>query len=282
MFQYNCIFTGGSSRGLCYVGVLKALEELNISIKTYAGSSIGALIITFYALGYSQKEIEYEIDKLNLCSLFLDFNFNILSNLAFSQGKIYLNWLREKVEQKYYGTDYKKGKMPAVCFKDVPKDIYITATDLESSSNFVFSKYTTPNVEIASALVASSSMPGLLPPFKFENKILIDGDILRGRPLWKVVPELRDEKLLEFRITGGNKNKFSKNPIKLVNSIVNAAAYTIDNDAVETYKEDFDIIQINVPNVTFTDFKFSIEKKKEIYKIGYDAVIKHFFNANLQ
>ena len=278
MKNYNCIFTGGSTRGLCYVGVLKAFEEQNITINIHAGSSIGALIITFYALGYTSSEIEYEVNNLDLYKLFLDFNFNIISDFAFSRGNIYLNWLRDKVESKYYGKNYKKGKMPKVCFKDIDKNIIIVATNLETSELEVFSKETTPDMEIALALRITSSMPGLLKPVVYEGKTLIDGDILRGRPIWKIVNKLIKEpdKLLEFRITGGNKNKISRNPIKLVNSIVNACAYTIDNDAVNTYKDYINIIQIDVKDLLFTDFKLSRGQKKEIYKIGYDKTIKYF------
>lgn len=273
--NYNCVFTGGSSRGLCYVGVLKALEELNIEIDIYAGSSIGSLMAVFHAIGYSAEEIEQEVDNLNLCALFRDFNFNILSDFAFSKGNIYLNWLREKIETKYYGKEYKKGKTKPVCFKDIEKEIYITATDFETSNCFVFSKYTTHNVEIAFALRASSSMPGLLKPVRFQNKILIDGDILRARPIWESISKLKEEKskILEFRIAGGNKNKISLNPIKLVNAIVNIAAYTIDNNAVSRYKNEINILEIDIPNVDFTDFKFTYNQKKEIYNIGYEKTI---------
>ena len=277
MKNYNCIFTGGSTRGLCYVGVLKALEEQNITINIHAGSSIGALIITFYALGYSAGEIEKEVDNLDLYKLFLDFNFNIIGDFAFSRGNIYLNWLRDKVESKFYGKDYKKGKMPKVCFKDIDKDIIIAATNLEISELEVFSKETTPDMEVALALRITSSMPILLKPVVYEGKTLIDGDILRGRPIWKVVNKLIKEpdKLIEFRITGGKHNKVSKNPIKLANAIVNACAYTIDNDAVNTYKDCINIIQIDINNLLFTDFKLTKPQKKEIYKTGYESTMEY-------
>ena len=275
MKNYSCIFTGGSSRGLCYIGVLKALEEKNIKIKHYIGSSIGALFITFYALGYSVSELEKETDNLDLSSLFVDFNFNIFSDFAFSKGNIYLKWLREKIERKFYSDSYKKGKMPPVKFKDIDKNLYIIATDFENSEPFVFSKETTPYVEIALALRASSSMPALLPAFKLGDKKLIDGDILRGYPITRSLSflEIKKEELLEFRITGGNKNKFSKNPIKLVNSIVNTAAFAIDNWAYESYRNDYSIIRIDVEDVQFTDFKLSQIKKKQIYDIGYKTTI---------
>lgn len=278
MNTYNYIFTGGSTRGLCYTGVLRALEEFGIEPAIYCGSSIGSLFCVFHAIGYSSLEIEKEINDLNIRGLFCDFNINIINDLAISKGKIYLDWLREKIERKYYGETYVKNKMSNICFKDLKKDVMIFATDLEKSSYYVFSKETTPQVEIALALKASSSMPGLLPYVEFDGRYLIDGDIMRARPIWKEVNNLLDNgyKTLEFRITGGRKNKISKNPIKLINSIVNIAAYNIDNEAEIDYKysEKVKVIKIDVPETDFTEFNFSLQQKSEIYKIGYDKTIE--------
>ena len=99
--KYNCIFTGGSVRGLSYVGVIKAIEELNIEFDIYVGSSIGSLILTFYILGYTAQEIENNINNIDLWKLFTDFNINIVNDVALSRGKKYLNWLREKIELKF-------------------------------------------------------------------------------------------------------------------------------------------------------------------------------------
>lgn len=281
MKKYNCIFTGGAARGFCYAGVLKAFEENDIVIDNFAGSSIGALMMTFYSIGYSADEIEKEINNLNLLRLFCDFNFNFLSDCAVSQGKNYIKWLREKIEKKYYGKKYKKGKMAPVCFKDVKQNLYITATNLKDCSLMVFSKETTPNTEIALALRASSAMPSLLPPIKFEDKILIDGDILHAKPVWKTVKKLynEQEELLEFRITGGNINKISKNPIVMINSIVNTAGYIIDDEAEDVYKnkDNIKLIKIDVPQISFTDFQLKREKKNEIYKIGYEKCLQNIF-----
>lgn len=281
MKTYNCIFTGGSVRGLCYVGALKAFEDNNIKINCYSGSSMGAIFMTMYALGYSAEEIKNELDKTNLCFLFSDFNFNLISDFALSKGRIYLHWLREKIESKYYGKNYVKGKMKPVCFKDLDKEIYIIATDLEESLPFVFSKETTPDTEVAVALRISSSMPGLLPIYKFQNKFLIDGDILRAKPIWDVLSFLLDRKetILEFRITGGNQNKVSKNPIKLVNSIVNVAAYTIDNEYTKMQDNNkIQKIQIDIDGVSFIEFNLSKTKKEEIYMNGYLSTQKYIKN----
>ncbi len=75
--------------------------------------------------------------------------------------------------------------------------------------------------------------------------------------------------------TGGSRNKISKNPVKMVNSIINSAAYIIDNQASIDYStQNIDIIKIDVENVSFIDFFLTDKKKKEIYKIGYDTTKK--------
>ena len=127
----------------------------------------------------------------------------------------------------------------------------------------------------------SSSMPGLLPIYKFQNKFLIDGDILRAKPIWDVLSFLLDRKetILEFRITGGNKNKVSKNPIKLVNSIVNVAAYTIDNEYTKIQDNNkIQKIQIDIDGVSFIEFNLSKTKKEEIYMNGYLSTQKYIKN----
>ena len=53
--------------------------------------------VIFYALGYGVSELEDEVDNLDSSTLFVDFNFNIFSDFAFSKGNIYLKWLREKI-----------------------------------------------------------------------------------------------------------------------------------------------------------------------------------------
>ena len=50
--KYNCVFGGGGTRGLCYIGAVKALEEYNIEIDSIAGSSVGAVFAVLYAIGY--------------------------------------------------------------------------------------------------------------------------------------------------------------------------------------------------------------------------------------
>ena len=64
--------SGGGARGGAHIGVLKALEELNIPIDYIAGTSMGAIIGGFYAAGYSPEEIEKILAETDWVDAFSD------------------------------------------------------------------------------------------------------------------------------------------------------------------------------------------------------------------
>lgn len=51
------VMSGGGAKGLYHIGVLKALEENSIPIDYVAGTSMGAIVGSLYAAGYSPQEI---------------------------------------------------------------------------------------------------------------------------------------------------------------------------------------------------------------------------------
>lgn len=56
--KVGLVMSGGGARGLAHIGVIKALEENNIPIDYVAGTSMGAIIASLYAMGYSPEEME--------------------------------------------------------------------------------------------------------------------------------------------------------------------------------------------------------------------------------
>jgi len=51
------VLSGGGAKGLSHIGVIKALEENGIPIDYVAGTSIGAIIASLYAIGYTADEM---------------------------------------------------------------------------------------------------------------------------------------------------------------------------------------------------------------------------------
>lgn len=58
--------TGGGTKALSNLGVIKALEELNIKISAISGTSIGSCIAVLYAMGYSVSEILEKLKKYTI------------------------------------------------------------------------------------------------------------------------------------------------------------------------------------------------------------------------
>lgn len=91
IFEEICL-VGVCNRGLCYLGCIKKLEELNmINIKKYVVVSIGLFIVVCYVIGYIIDEmldliIEKDIKDFKDIDIFL-FNGLIL------KGENYCNWV---------------------------------------------------------------------------------------------------------------------------------------------------------------------------------------------
>lgn len=276
--DYTCIFGGGAIRGISYIGAIKALEELNINSKTIAGSSVGAIFAVLYAIGYTSEEIKNMFLKINF-DLFRDIHFGFGKSFAISKGEVFLEWVRDMIEKKFYGENYKKGENPTVKFKDLDKNLIIITTDLTNFTCKEFSKFETPDFEVATAVRISSTMPGLMTPVIYEGVELVDGDLQKSQPLWKLSKHLQTpkERILEFRLEGDYAQN-CKTAIDYLNTVYSCVTSIATRGIVETYgnNDKYDYITINTGEVIIVDFNIPIEKRQELMDIGYKQTMKHF------
>ncbi len=277
--NYFAVFGGGGIRGIAYCGAYKALIENNISLTGCAGSSIGAVFASLLAINYSYDEI-YDILSNTGFEMFIDINIDFKKELALSKGKIFLEWMREKIEKKFYRENYQKGKMPPVKFSDIQSKLIIYSVDLTNLKFFEFSKEKTPDFEIASAIRASVSMPGLFVPFEYEGNLIVDGDLLKSMPLWRVTNSIKslDERILEFRLEDNETPKKITNSLEYINRVYNAICGFATDYIVDLYREKdkFDYIKINTKDVSVVDFLIPKEKKKELFDVGYETTYNYF------
>lgn len=152
--------SGGSVRGLCYIGFLKVLEDEKIPIDYIAGTSIGAVIGAFYCAGMHPKEMEDIVAKINWES-FMDFTCEYTGLL---DGNKIEKFLRKNLKVKNF------------------EDLYIhfatTAVDVDTGEGIIFDKG-----DIAEAVRASISIPGVFTPVKIGNHLLVDGGVLDPIPI---------------------------------------------------------------------------------------------------
>lgn len=278
--KYTCLFGGGAIRGAAHVGVLKAFEDLGIICEKYGGSSVGSIIAALRAVGFSVDELKEIFISVNF-ELFRDISFGFNTKFALSKGEVFLDWFRELIEMKFYGDEYVKGQNPPVKFSDLDKDLFIISTNMKDFSCCEFSKYATPDFEIAMAVRISCCAPGLMRAVNIDGKLLVDGDLMKGKPMWYLSDKLRNSqgRICEIRLEGefsGDDNK----PLDYVNGIYSCMTYSETSFIDEVYgkNDKYDYIVVNTGGIVVFDFNYPHEKRQEIIDAGYNAAMSYFKN----
>lgn len=276
--KYTCLFGGGAVRGAAHVGVLRAFEQFGVSCDTYGGSSVGSIIAVMRALGYSVNEIEEVFLGVNF-ELFRDISFGFNTKFALSKGEVFLDWIREIIEKKFYGEEYKKGENEPVKFKDIDKKLVILSTDLKNFCCHEFSTCKTPDFEIAMAVRISCCAPGLMKPVNLDDKLLVDGDLLRGKPMWSLSDCLNcaDSRIIEIRLEGEYSGEDSS-PLDFVNAMYSCMTSCESNFIQSLYCDNdmYDYIVLNTGDTVVLDFNTPAEKRKKIIASGYNQTVEYF------
>lgn len=279
--KYTCLFGGGAIRGVAYIGAIKAFEELGLESDTFAGSSVGSIFASLLAVGYTSDELKQIFAKVNF-ELFRDIAIGVGPLFALSKGEVFLEWLRELIEKKFYGENYKKGENKAVTFKDIEKNLIIITTNLSNFECKEFSKFETPDYEIASAIRISSCMPGLMKPIEYNKTLLVDGDLQKSWPMWKLSKNLEKSKdrILELRLEGYyNSNNISG--IDYANAVYSCMTSMSTSFVTDIYagRDKFDYIVYNTGKTVVVDFNLNEAKRNDLIQAGYDQTMDYFKNV---
>ena len=271
--KYTCLFGGGAIRGMAYIGTIRALEELGIEYDIIGGSSVGSIMAALIACGYKSYELENLFMKVNF-DLFKDIHLGIGASFAISKGEIFLDWLNELLLKKCENV-----KNRQVTFQDIEKKLVIITTNLSKFCNQEFSCIQTPNFEVAQAIKISSSMPGLMAPYKYNDCVLVDGDLQKASPMWRLSETLNnsESRILEFRLEG-DYSKDEKNPISFINTIYSCVTDIATDFVTELYGQNdrFDCIRINTGDIFFADFNLSKDERRKLINIGYEQTMNYF------
>lgn len=277
--EYFVIFGGGGIRGVSYVGAYQALLECGVSFSGFAGSSVGSVFAALCAVGYNVEQLRDFFYSFNI-EFFKDINFNFTNQIALSKGELFLEWIRGKIEQEFYKEGYVKGQMPPVRFQDLKEELIIYSVDITNNKYYEFSKQFTPEAEVAIAVRASVSMPGLFKPLEKDNNFIVDGDLMKSWPLWRLSKTLsaKKERILEFRLEDTRGKRKIDTALDYLNAVYNTISGFATDYIIDVYgeKDKFDYIKIDTDSVSVMDFMMSNSKKQELINIGYNITYKYF------
>lgn len=154
-------FSGASSRSVFYMGFLEVLAENNFPIDYIAALSGATIVAASFACGtmHHLKQQVLNIDK--------EFVFSLFQR---SKGKGGLYNL-DKLEQILRIYTHNRN------FEDLDTKLAFIATDINAGEEVVLQVG-----DIAKAICASCTLPGVFEPQVWGNKILVDGGIVNIVP----------------------------------------------------------------------------------------------------
>ncbi len=184
---------GGGARALAHIGVLRALEEAGIKLDFIAGTSMGAVVGALYALhpdiNYVEKILndtmqEYsrtitslktygEYSSVEAKKEFIERSFQFIKKVYLWNLRIVKPYLipPRPFFRIFWHMFGKK------TFSDCRIPFVAVATDIKDGEVFVIEKGS-----IFKGVVASSALPGVFPPVRFEERVLVDGGVLMSLP----------------------------------------------------------------------------------------------------
>lgn len=188
------VLSGGGTKGLAHIGVLEVLERENIPIAAIVGTSMGAIIGGIYATGYNAQEMRQIISELDMMEIIsnrsyaevIDVNYNKPPSSGSSIFNVYMD--SEKKTRSNRGMLRAKGlyaflsemtaRVTVTDFNLLSIPFAAMATDLETGETVVLREG-----NLASALRASLSIPGIFEPWERNGRLLVDGGLKANLPV---------------------------------------------------------------------------------------------------
>ena len=166
------VLGGGGRRGASEIGMLKALVAAGIEPDVVVGTSIGAILGAMYA-GVPHR---HDVDDVE--SLWLE----VGPSEVFGSSV----WTRALTAVRQRTAIHSHDDLEALIRRHLPVDTFddfvtpfqCVATCIETASDHVFT-----SGDVATALLASSAVPGLLPPVEIDGRHYIDGGVVNSIPL---------------------------------------------------------------------------------------------------
>jgi NTE family protein len=191
--RVGLVLSGGGARGISHIGVIKVLEEMRVPVDFITGTSMGAIVGGLYAAGMSPDDLEKLVTGIDWDNAFTD--RPAVDELAF----------RRKQDSQRYKIDvdlgYRDGKfaMPKGMIQGQNLNVLLktlllhtadvkdfdnlripfraVAADIETGDQVILQ-----SGDLAQAIRASMSIPGVFAPVEIGGRMLVDGGIANNLP----------------------------------------------------------------------------------------------------
>lgn len=192
--RVGLVLGGGGARGAAHIGVLEVLQEQKVPIACVSGTSMGGLVSGAFASGLTPEEMLTALDSANWRDMFIDkpdasqiSPRNKIVARAYMPGSevgLTEEGLRgipgivdgQKIKlffNRLVGSEFGERTIENLAIPAA-----IIATDLLTGEKVVFREGS-----LTTAMRASMSVPGVLTPVRYGDRVLVDGGLVDNVPI---------------------------------------------------------------------------------------------------
>jgi NTE family protein len=243
--------SGGGARGIAHIGVIKALEDLNIRPDVISGTSAGSIVGALYAAGMKPDAIFEVASHLSI--------FKSVKIAWAWSGLLKMEGLQALLTKHIPGNTFEALKIP----------LTVAATEIRLGAIQYFS-----SGELAPAVISSCSIPGVFDPVHFKGHLYVDGGLLDNLP----ARPIRDKCDL---LIGSNCNHLTSeyNEHSLKSTIERSMLITVSANTTAS-RLMCDLV-IEPPGMARFSV-FEMGKAHEIYDAAYKYTRENFFAHHFQ
>jgi NTE family protein len=186
---------GGGARGLAHIGILKVLLREQIPIDVISGTSMGGIVGAMHAVGLSPEQMEAEATKRGeIGQMFKLVDLQLVGSGLVGGKRI------KKMLVEMLGAE--------TTFADLRLPFAVIATDYNSGREVVLKEG-----NVADAVRATMSVPGVFEPVERDGYQLLDGGVLDNVPVG-VARSLGAEKVIAVDVLPNFRlNEPGKDPV---------------------------------------------------------------------
>lgn len=184
----HLVLSGGELKGIAFLGAIECLlrkKAINMdNIITFAGSSVGAIISSLLAIGYTIGELFRVVVDLDVASL-SDIDLSkLITHFGLCSGHMFITKLKELYVKKGFDADITFKALHA----KTNKRLIVTVSCLGKGVKY-FDHMSEPDLSVISAVRMSFSLPLLFTAVKYRGDYYVDGGLLDNVPMKSLASE---------------------------------------------------------------------------------------------
>lgn len=278
--KVGLVLSGGGAKGMTHIGIIRALEENNIPIDYITGTSMGAIIGSLYAMGYSPDDMEallrsedfkrwysgqvepeygYYFKQNRPTPEFFNIRFSFKDSLHI-KPQILPTSMVNPIQMNLVFVEL-FARATAACSGDFNRlfvPFRCIASDVYNKKPLIMRRG-----DLGDAVRASMSFPFVFKPIEIDSVLAYDGGIYNNFPTDIMREDFKPEVIIGS-VVAANHGKPKENDLmsQLENMIMQKTDYTLPDSLgiIMTFKYD---------DVSLLDF----DRLQELHDIGYNRTI---------